>query len=195
VDRPPTDWERTTAALSRARWATADMAYRRVALAAVGGFDERFPRAFREDADLAYRIRAAGWRLVKGSRTVVHPVRPESRWVSLRTQAGNADDALLLKLYGRRWRRLLDIPPGRRTRHAVTTAALALALLARFRPAIARTAGLVWLGGIVEFGWNRVRSGPRTADEILTMAVTSVLIPPLAVWHWLRGYLCRSKAY
>ena len=38
------------------------MAYRRAALAAVGGFDERFPRAFREDADLALRMMAAGWR-------------------------------------------------------------------------------------------------------------------------------------
>ncbi|HXS44084.1 MAG TPA: glycosyltransferase, partial [Solirubrobacteraceae bacterium] len=43
--RRPTDWERSVAALERARWATADMAFRRAALASVGGFDERFPRA------------------------------------------------------------------------------------------------------------------------------------------------------
>ena len=41
--RAPTDWERNVAGLERARWATADMAYRRAALEAVGGFDERFP--------------------------------------------------------------------------------------------------------------------------------------------------------
>ena len=35
---------------------------------AAGGFDERFPRAFREDADLALRLRAAGWRLRRGRR-------------------------------------------------------------------------------------------------------------------------------
>ena len=33
------------------------MAYRRAALVAVDGFDERFPRAYREDADLALRVR------------------------------------------------------------------------------------------------------------------------------------------
>src|SRR6266536_1341664 len=78
ADRAPTDWERVTAGLASGRWITADMAYRREALAAVGGFDERFPRAFREDADLAYRLRCAGGSLAVGTRRVVHPVRPES---------------------------------------------------------------------------------------------------------------------
>ncbi|NUP00278.1 MAG: glycosyltransferase family 2 protein, partial [Nonomuraea sp.] len=47
ADRRPTDAERNTAGLSGASWVTADMAYRRAALAAAGGFDERFPRAYR----------------------------------------------------------------------------------------------------------------------------------------------------
>src|SRR3954447_23688348 len=55
-DRPPTDWERGTAGLATSSWITADLVYRRAALAAVGGFDERFPRAFREDSDLALRV-------------------------------------------------------------------------------------------------------------------------------------------
>src|SRR5690242_2576652 len=59
--RLPTDWERNTLGLASAHWITADMAYRRAALAEAGGFDERFPRAFREDADLALRLRADGW--------------------------------------------------------------------------------------------------------------------------------------
>ena len=81
TDRRPTDWERNVHGLERARWATADMAYRRTALSAVGGFDERFRRAYREDADLALRVRAAGWRLIRGHRVVEHPVRPADRWV------------------------------------------------------------------------------------------------------------------
>src|SRR3954470_14072788 len=59
ADRRPTDWERGTAGLATSSWITADLAYRRAALARVGGFDERFPRAFREDSDLALRIRDA----------------------------------------------------------------------------------------------------------------------------------------
>jgi hypothetical protein len=36
------------------------MTYRRAALTEAGGFDERFPRAYREDADLALRVRDHG---------------------------------------------------------------------------------------------------------------------------------------
>ena len=78
ADRRPTDWERSTAGLETAVWATADMAYRRTALEDVGGFDERFPRAYREDADLGLRVTQAGWRIERGARTVDHPVRPSS---------------------------------------------------------------------------------------------------------------------
>ncbi|MFP5376467.1 MAG: glycosyltransferase family 2 protein, partial [Acidimicrobiia bacterium] len=126
--RRPTDWERNVAGLEAARWATADMAYRRAALAAVGGFDERFPRAFREDADLAVRVAAAGWRLVVGDRRCVHPVRPADRWVSVRLQAGNADDVLMRALHGRRWREAAGVPPGRRRRHLAVTASAAAGL-------------------------------------------------------------------
>lgn len=200
--RAPTDWERGTAALARAEWITADMAYRRDALAAVGGFDERFPRAYREDAELAHRVRSAGWRLVRGRRVVTHPVRPESRWISLRTQRGNADDALLRRLYGPRWRSDLGLPPGRRHRHAAVTTAGVLALVgvalharpprhAASRGALGVATGvaaLAWAAGTAEFARARIAPGPRRADEVTTMLVTSALIPPLAVTHWLRGW-------
>jgi glycosyltransferase involved in cell wall biosynthesis len=194
-DRPPTDWERCTAGLAAARWITADMAYRRAVLEEVGGFDERFPRAYREDAELALRVRAAGYRLEVGTRVVTHPVRPESRWVSLRTQRGNADDALMRRLHGPRWRDLAEAPPGRRTRHAAVTAAGMLALLAAPRSrGVAAAAGLAAAAGIVEFAWARIAPGPRTRDEVLAMAVTSVLIPPVATAHWLRGWFAHRGA-
>ncbi|MFB9239321.1 glycosyltransferase family 2 protein [Plantactinospora siamensis] len=199
--RRPTDWERVTAGLAESEWITADMAYRRAALAAVGGFDERFPRAFREDAELAHRVRAAGWRLVRGARRAVHPVRAESRWVSLRTQRGNADDALLRRLYGPRWRTELGIPAGRRHRHAVVTgaaalaaAALAGALAARRSRAgrplagVAALAGAAWLAGTLGFAYERIRPGPGGRPEVATMLLTSVAIPPLATMHWLAGW-------
>ncbi|WP_019136763.1 glycosyltransferase family 2 protein, partial [Cellulomonas massiliensis] len=118
--RRPTDWERATAGLEGAAWATADMAYRRAALEAVDGFDERFPRAYREDADLALRVRRAGWELERGRRVTVHPVRPARADVSVRVQAGNADDALLRALHGRRWRDDAQTGPGRGRRHVLT---------------------------------------------------------------------------
>jgi HAD superfamily hydrolase (TIGR01662 family) len=197
--RRPTDWERGTAGLAGARWITADMAYRRTALLAAGGFDERFPRAFREDADLALRLLDLGWELRQGARRTTHPVRPASRWASLKAQAGNADDVLMGRLHGRGWQARAEAAPGRFRGHAVTTALLASSVLTgsasllvprprrrKLRRA-ALGAGAAWLAGTAEFTVARVRPGPRTRAETTTMAVTSALIPPLAVGHWLRG--------
>jgi GT2 family glycosyltransferase len=195
-ERRPTDGERHTAGLAEAHWPTADMAYRRSALEAAGGFDERFPRAYREDADLALRVRNAGHRLVRGERVTVHPVRQDGFWASVRFQRGNADDALMRRRHGPRWRHLIGGPRGRLRRHAVTTA-LGLAALACgtgavvsgrrawARAAVAAAAG--WGAMTAEFAWARIAPGPRTAPEVLRMIVTSVVIPPVACGHRLRG--------
>jgi HAD superfamily hydrolase (TIGR01662 family) len=188
-DRRPTDWERGTAGLATSSWITADLAYRRAALAAVGGFDERFPRAFREDSDLALRVMDTGARLVRGERWITHPVRPADRWISVRVQAGNADDVLMRRLHGPGWRMRADAALGRRPRHtAVTAAALAsIGLAAARKPRAAALAAAGWLAGTAEFAWARIAPGPRDRAEVTTMLATSALIPPLATWHWLRG--------
>ncbi|MER7189590.1 glycosyltransferase [Streptomyces flaveolus] len=188
-ERRATDWERGTAGLARARWITADMAYRTDVLKQVRGFDERFPRAFREDADLALRVLDAGWRIQRGRRTTRHPVRPASRWVSLKQQRGNADDALMRRLHGPDWWSKAVAPRGRIRRHAAITAAgaAALALAAAGRPRAAALAGLGWAAGTAEFAWARIAPGPRTRHEVTTMLVTSALIPPAATWHRLTG--------
>jgi histidinol-phosphate phosphatase family protein len=193
--RRPTDWERGTEGLSRARWITADMAYRRSVLAAVGGFDERFPGAFREDADLALRVIDAGYRILDGQRITRHSVRP-ARWnVSLKQQRGNADDALMRRLHGTGWHRRAHAGVGRRPCHLVTTAAGLVALIAgalRRRPP-ALVAGLAWATLTAEFAWSRIKPGPGDLTEVSAMVATSVAIPPAATWHWLRGvYLHRS---
>ena len=192
ADRP-TDWERVTAALADGEWITADMAYRREALERAGGFDERLPRAFREDAELAHRVIRAGYALARGTRTVTHPVRPESRWVSVRTQRGNADDALLRRMYGRHWRTTLGIPPGRRSRHVAITVAAVVATLAPHRW-VRAAAGLAWAAGTAEFATARIKPGPGTPAEVATMLVTSAVIPPFATAFWLRGWIVARGA-
>jgi hypothetical protein len=194
TDRPPTDWERNTAGLQDARWATADMAYRTAALTAVAGFDERFPRAYREDADLAVRVRRAGWELTTGSRSIRHPVRPADDLVSLRVQRGNADDALLRALYGSRWREIAATGPGRDGWHVATVLAAALgiggAVSRRSAPAFVGAAA--WLTLTADFARRRLVPGPRPGDpgyrdELRRMVVTSVAIPPAALWHRTRA--------
>jgi len=199
-NRRPTDWERNVAGLQDARWATADMAYRRDALAAVGGFDERFPRAYREDADLALRVLGTGRRIVQGRRCVLHPVPAGRPAVSLAKQAGNADDVLMRALHGRRWRERCGAPRGRRRHHLATTAAGVAAFgalaagvadgrgagAAAWRRRVA-VAGGAWLAGTAELAAARIAPGPRTRHEVATMLWTSALMPFAAAGWWLYG--------
>jgi histidinol-phosphate phosphatase family protein len=115
----------------------------------------------------------------------------------VRLQAGNADDVLMGALHGRGWREAAGVPPGRRPRHLAVTAAgmAALGALAARRARHARwatpaavLAGAGWLLGTAELAWARIAPGPRTPDEVATMAATSLLLPPAATWHWLSGW-------
>lgn len=186
-----TDWERNVSGLESACWATADLAYRRAALARVGGFDERFPRAYREDADLGLRLGDTGGLIVRGERVVHHPVRPAPWWISVRLQAGNADDAFMAALHGPDWRWAAAAPAGRFVRHAATTAAgvaaVALALAGRRRAATVAGAG--WAAATGELAWARIAPGPRTPAEAGAMVATSVALPPVATAHRVWGRL------
>jgi HAD superfamily hydrolase (TIGR01662 family) len=196
ADRRPTDWERGTAGLAGALWVTAEMAYRREALVEVGGFDERFPRAYREDADLALRVRRAGFRLARGEHRVIHPVRPSGPWASLKQQRGNRDDALMRRLHGRTWRSDAGCPPGRLPWHAATTAAALTSLLAAVtgRRRTAALAAAAWTVLAGDFAVRRVAPGPHTAREVATMLVTSAAIPPYAVTQRVLGAIEHRRA-
>ena len=189
AERRPTDWERNVAGLEGAPWITADMAVRRDALAAVGGFDERFPRAYREDTDLALRLLDQGWRLTVGDRRVRHPVRPAPWWTSVGLQQGNADDVLLERLHGRDWRGRVGAAPGAWRSYPATVAlgAAAVAAAAAGRRRLGALAAAAWAARTARFAWRRVAPGPRTAAEVAAMVATSAAIPPAACYHRLRA--------
>lgn len=189
--RRPTDWERNVAGLQQARWASADIAYRREALELAGGFDERFTRAYREDSDLALRVQALGYGLERGARTVEHPVGSASFWQSVRLQRGNADDALMRRLHGRRWRERAGAPLGRLPAHLAicVSGLLGMAASLAHRRRTATLFGTAAAGGICELTWRRIAPGPRTPAEVLRMLLTSPLIPFAASFQRLYGEL------
>lgn len=63
-----------------------NVAYRKSAFEAVGGFDESFTQASAEDNDLAYRLVDAGGVLRFTPKAVVDHYHPERLWPYLRTQ-------------------------------------------------------------------------------------------------------------
>ncbi|MDD7813384.1 HAD-IIIA family hydrolase [Mycobacterium sp. CSUR Q5927] len=192
ADRRPSDDERRTLRLDGARWITADMAYRRDALVACGGFDERFPRAYREDADIALRLTRAGGRITVGSRESVHPIPARnSLWSSVAAQRGNRDDALMRRKHGRGWRTAIGEGRGRLPLHVISCGAGLLAVLGMLtgRRSMLRAGAWGWLGLTAEFALRRIAAGPRGGREIAAMVVSSALIPPVAVAHRIRGAL------
>lgn len=181
--RRPTDAERGIASLERARWITADMAYRREVLQAVSGFDERFTRAYREDADLALRVVDAGWRIGRGERVSCHPARPRGFLASVRDQVGNADNALMRAKHGFTWRQRSGEQPARFLGHLLTTglgAAAAAGALRRRR--WAPIAAAAWGVQTARFAASRTAPGPRSPVEIADMALSSAVIPPVATF-------------
>ncbi len=102
----PTDYERNEAGLEGAEFVTANCFCRRDVLETLGGFDERFTSAWREDSDLHFRLLKHGAKLRKvPTAVVVHPVRPAPWGVSLRMQRKSLFDALLSKKHSALYRK------------------------------------------------------------------------------------------
>ena len=184
----PTDYERSTAGLEHAEFATANCFYRRDALEAVGGFDERFAAAWREDSDVFLELLKRGHRLVRAhDAVVVHPVRPERWGASLRQQRKTMYNALLYKKHGALyWQRIQHSPPWH---YYAIVAALVVALGAAAvgRRSIMLGALGVWLALTLSFCLRRLRATSRAPGHVMEMAVTSALIPPMALYWRLHG--------
>jgi glycosyltransferase involved in cell wall biosynthesis len=185
----PTDHELTTKGLEQSPCATANCFYRRDTLASVGGFDEQFTAAWREDSDLQFTLLEQGHRLHSCKRAVVmHPARPAPWGISLRQQRNNLFNALLYKKHPRLYRsRLQARPPWRY--YAGVLALLGMPAGAFLFQSISVTlaAAAVWIGLTGDFCRRRLRGTSRRPSHVVEMIVTSALIPPIAIFWRLWG--------
>jgi GT2 family glycosyltransferase len=187
-DDQPTDYERDAAGLEVAEFVTANCFCRRAVLEAVGGFDERFTAAWREDSDLQFALLSSGRRIVRASEAIViHPVRPVRWGISLAQQRKGLFDALLYKKHRRLYReKIRSSPPAHYyAMLALLFFALACAAFGQFGAAAAAACGWIVLCGA--FCVKRLRGTSRAPSHIAEMIVTSVLIPPLSVFWRLYG--------
>jgi glycosyltransferase involved in cell wall biosynthesis len=187
VSDHPTDHERMTQGLERAEFVTANLFVPREVLQRIGGFDEEFTRAWREDSDLQFRLEDQGPIARADDAVVTHPVRPEPWGVSLRQQKNVMFDALLYKKHRARYRqRIRPTPPW----HYYAIVLLMLAALAAVlsglgdvAAACAAAAGaqVLWIAG------QRLRRTSHAPRHVGEMLVTSALIPFLSVYWRVRG--------
>jgi glycosyltransferase involved in cell wall biosynthesis len=184
----PTDYELNAAGLETAEFVTANCFVLRVVLAAIGGFDERFAAAWREDSDLHFDLLERGEPIAHApDAMVVHPVRPAPWGVSLSQQRKSQYNALLYKKHPVLYRERIQAWPPRRYYAAVGLLAGMLAGIAARRPVLAAASGALWAGLTGQFVAHRLCGASRKPAHLLEMAVTSAAIPPLAVSWRLYG--------
>jgi glycosyl transferase family 2 len=183
ISERPTDYERDAQGLERGEFVTANCFCRRRVLEGLGGFDERFRLAWREDSDLHFRLLESGARIARAEDAiVVHPVRPAPWGVSVRQQKKVAYDALLYKKHPRLYRERIRAK-ARWDYYAAVAALAAIAPgLALGGAAVAATAAALWLALTARFCAARLRGASRAPAHVAEMIVTSIAIPPLAVF-------------
>jgi GT2 family glycosyltransferase len=184
----PTDYERNESHLTRAEFVTANCFCRRDVLEKVGGFDERFTMAWREDSDLHFTLLEHGYRIVQAPQAlVVHPLRPAHWGVSLSQQRKARFNALLYKKHPVLYRqRIQPVPPWHY--YAIGGSVLAAAAGALVgQPWLLLGGGAAWAALTGWFCARRLRQTSRDPRHVAEMIVTSVLIPFLSVYWRLRG--------
>jgi GT2 family glycosyltransferase len=157
---------------------------------AVGGFDERYAAAWREDSDLQFTLLERGYRIGRAPRAVVvHPVRPAPWGASLRQQRKALFNALLYKKFPERYRRQIRSSPPWDYYAMVGAIATAAASATLGLRVTAHLATGLWAVLTARFCLLRLRRTSTDPRHVLEMAVTSALIPPLSVFWWLYGAL------
>lgn len=186
----PTDYEYNASHLANSEFVTANSFYRREALMIVGGFDERFTSPWREDSDLFFTLleKHAQYTCVPNA-VVIHPVRP-ARWgISLSQQRKSMFNALLFKKHpGLYWQKIQSSPPWH---YYCIVGALLLMLTATLKGSRFWTCcGLsLWGWLTARFCAQRLSRTSRAPSHVAEMLVTSILIPPLAIFWRLRGVI------
>jgi GT2 family glycosyltransferase len=184
----PTDYQRDARLLETAEFVTANCFCRKSVLEQLDGFDERFTCPWREDSDLHFRLLEMNANIAHApGALVVHPVRPAPWGVSVLQTKKIAFDALLYKKHPALYRQKIQGAP--RWDYYVIVASLVatLAALAGAGTLLATLAGATWLTLTVRLCVRRLSGTAKTPSHVAEMIVTSVLIPPLAVFWRIAG--------
>jgi hypothetical protein len=185
---PLSDAQRDAGRLQAAEFVTANCFVRRDALARVGGFDERYSLAWREDSDLHFSLLARGCRIGRaGQAVVVHPLRPIPFAAGLGMQRKVMFDVLLYCKHPVQYRQRIRPHPPWFYLLVTVSALTALASLAAGWRAGALAAGACWLVLTSGFFLYRLRGTVLSGRNLAELALTSALIPLLSIFWRLAG--------
>jgi hypothetical protein len=186
----PTEYQRQALRRQDAEFACANFFSRRELLEAEGGFDERFADAHCSETDLHFRLLARPARIVHAAQVqVIQPLRPPPWGASVSELRNSVGQALLYKKHPQLYReKIQDRPPWD---YYAIVAVLLLALVATIArsPILAAAGVAAWVVLTVRLCQRRLQGTSHSAPHVAEIIVTSVLIPPLAVFWRLTGAL------
>ncbi len=184
----PTDYEKNIANLETAEFITANCACTNQAFKKVGGFDEEFPIAWREDSELQFKFISASVPIIKVDKAiVVHPVRNATWGVSLKEQKKTKYNALLQKKHPVLYKEKIGAKPLWNYYAIVILLLVAVISYIMHKPVAFAASITVWLLLVVRFILKRLRGTSKRPSHIIEMIATSVLIPFLSVFWTLYG--------
>lgn len=188
VPMNPTDYEADAARLTRATFITANCFVKRESLEAVGGLDQRYPTEWREDSDLYFRLLKLDKPIVRVEEaTVIHPISPGKWGASIGHQKRCLYNALLYREHPELYK--IHIQPGPPWRYyvMVSLVSLSLASAIRRRSAASAAFGSAWAALVSSFAAERLKGTTHAPSHVLEIFVTSIVIPPLAIFYRIKG--------
>jgi GT2 family glycosyltransferase len=184
----PTDYELNISYLEKSDFVTANCFYLKDSLQELGGFDERFTMAWREDSDLYFSLLDRDAKLATAPDAIVfHPVRQASWGISIREQRKSMFNALLYKKHPLHYREMTNLRlPGH---YYLNVASLLAAMLGGMvqHTLLAATGLTLWFGLSLYFTGLRLERTTHRLRHVAEMAVTSAVVPTLAVFWRLVG--------
>lgn len=181
----PSDYAKNVGRLAEAGFVTANCACTRKALEQVGGLDEEFTMAWREDSALEFTLLEHNIPIVEvPAAIVVHPVREAPWGVCLREEKKNMYNALLYKKFPRLYsKRIGNQLPW----HYYAMVLLAVVILCAvfIDKGILLALVTMWLILVTWFAGRRLQGTSGSPGHVLEMLYTSMIIPFLSIyWNW-----------
>ncbi|ETF03841.1 glycosyl transferase family 2 [Advenella kashmirensis W13003] len=179
----PSDIELDAAGLEQAGFVTANCFVRRSILNELGGFDERFSMAWREDSDLHFTLLESGYAIQKEpGALVVHPLRPAKFAAGIAMQKKVLFDVLLYQKHPKLYRTY--VRKGLPWLYIAISSLAVLALLSALsgRLDLASIFIVLWVLFTLRFFLTRLARSAPTMRNTLELLLTSIVIPPLSIY-------------
>jgi glycosyltransferase involved in cell wall biosynthesis len=188
IEDKPTDHAKNTALLELAEFVTANCACSRKALEKIGGFDEDFTMAWREDSALEFDLLEENIPIEKVDEAIIiHPVRGVPWGVSIKEQKKSMFNPLLYKKHPALYQQKIhNAPPW--YYYGIIFFTVSTVTATAFQNETVKSISFIGcLGLVIWFMRKRLTGASLKFSHVLEMFITSFIIPFLSVFWTLYG--------